>query len=132
MVALSNAARELEQVVRAGTPTHQRLRTRILVVAFLTLVVDIVATFAMYMLERHAKDTQIKTLFDSFFWTSSQLSTVSSSIANPLTKGGRILAIGIDIYSITVVATLAGSFSAFFHKRGWEMAREQGHPHPDA
>jgi hypothetical protein len=134
VIPMQNAAREISQVLRAATPTHAHLRARVVAVAGITLLVDIVATVAMFMFERHAEGTQIKTMFDSFFWTSSQLSTVSSSIANPLTKGGRLLAIGIDIYSITVVATLAGSFSAFFHKRGWERAQEAGleHLHPPA
>jgi hypothetical protein len=132
ITSLLAAGREIEHILRAATPTHARLRGRVLAVAALTLFVDVIATFVMFVLERHAHGTQIKTLFDSFFWTSSQLSTVSSSITNPLTKGGRLVAIGIDIYSITVVATLAGSFSAFFHKRGWEEAQRLGHAHPDA
>jgi hypothetical protein len=61
-------------------------------------------------------------MFDSFYWTSAQLSTVSSQMANPLTHAGRLLTIVIDVYSITVVATLAGLFATFFHKRGMERA----------
>ena len=115
-------AREIGHVLRATTPTHEHLRTRVLGVALLTLIFDAVATFAMFFFERHADGTAIHTLFDSFYWTSAQLSTVSSQMSNPLTHAGRLLAIVIDIYSITVVATLAGLFAHFFHNRGIERA----------
>jgi hypothetical protein len=99
------------------------LRARVAAIAALTLIIDVFATVAMFMFERHVKGTDIKDLFDAFYWTSAQLSTVSSQMANPLSHGGRLLGIAIDFYAITVVATLAGSFGAFFHKRGAERAQ---------
>lgn len=122
---LSNATRELGHVIRGTTPTHAHLRSRVMGVALLTLIFDVIATFVMYMFERHAGGTDIHNLFDSFYWTSAQLSTVSSQMANPLSHAGRLLGIAIDIYSITVVATLAGLFGAFFHKRGMERAHAE-------
>jgi hypothetical protein len=116
--------REIGHVVRATTPTHARLRSRVAVIATLTLIFDAVATVAMFMFERHAGGSDIHNMFDSFYWTSAQLSTVSSQMSNPLTAGGRLLGLAIDFYSITVVATLAGLFGAFFHKRGMEHAHE--------
>ena len=46
---------EIGHVLRATTPTHEHFRTRVIVVALITLVVDAVATVAMYIFERHAK-----------------------------------------------------------------------------
>jgi hypothetical protein len=34
--------------------------------------------------------------------------------------GGRVVDIALQFYAITVVASLAGSFAAFFHRRGME------------
>jgi hypothetical protein len=120
--SLRTVMREIAHVARASTPTHAHLRTRVVGVALITLVVDAVATVAMFFLERGAHGTAIHTLFDSFYWTSAQLSTVSTQMPNPLTHGGRLLGLVIDFYSITVVATFAGLFGAFFHKRGMEQS----------
>jgi hypothetical protein len=50
------------------------------------------------------------------------LLTVSSSIKNPVTVGGKILDVFMEIYAITVVAALAGAFVSFLQKRGQELA----------
>ena len=57
---------------------------------------------------------------DSLFWTSTQLLTVSSQLPNPLSTPGRVLDVGLQAYAISIVAALAGSFGAFFHRRGLE------------
>jgi len=44
-------------------------------------------------------------------------------MTNPLTAAGRILDVGMEAYAITVVAALAGSFGAFFHRRSSERER---------
>jgi hypothetical protein len=48
---------------------------------------------------------------------------VSSSVKNPLSTSGRVLDVAMEFYAITVIATLAGSFGAFFQKRGIELDR---------
>ncbi len=111
---------EIGRVARAETPTHAHLRGRLVAVAIATLVVDVLATLAVFHLERDAAGTEIHTLDDAFFWTTYQLLTVSSQFPNPLTTGGRIVNVFLELYGITVVAALAGSFGAFFHRRGIE------------
>jgi hypothetical protein len=54
------------------------------------------------------------------FWTSTQLLTVSSQLPNPISTPARVLDLFLQAYAISVVAVLAGSFSAFFHRRGME------------
>ena len=73
-----------------------------------------------FLLERHAQQTEIKTFGSAAFWTTTQLLTVSSQIKNPISVGGRILDVFMEIYAITVIATLAGAIGTFLQKRGEE------------
>jgi hypothetical protein len=117
---IQRAARELARVLKAETATHRHLRQRLFTIGLVSVVVDLVCAVLAYFLERHGPQTEIHTLWKAFFWTSTQLLTVSSQLKNPVTAGGQILDIFMEIYAITVVATLAGSFGAFFHKRSME------------
>jgi hypothetical protein len=121
------ALQEIRNVARAATPTHEHLRNRLVAVFVITLVVDAVATVAIFYLERHAKGTEIKTIGSSLFWVSAQLTTVSSQLPNPLTPAARAIDIFLELYAITVVASVAGMFGSFFHRRSVERA---GHPEP--
>ena len=76
---------------------------------------------AAFLLERHSPETEIKTFGSAFFWTSTQLLTVSSQIKNPISVGGRILDVFMEIWAITVIAALAGAFGTFLQKRGEEL-----------
>jgi hypothetical protein len=86
-----------------------------------TVGVDLFCAIAAFLLERHAQQTEINTFGSAVFWTTTQLLTVSSQIKNPISAGGRILDIFMEIYAITVLATLAGSLGSFFQKRGEEI-----------
>jgi hypothetical protein len=83
----------------------------------------LISTLVVYVGERHAEGTEIHNLFDAFLFATSQLLT-ASSVATPRTNFGKVLELFFDIWAITVVATLAGSFGAFFHVRGKEMDGE--------
>jgi hypothetical protein len=109
-------------VASAKTSTHAHLRRRLLTIFFVTAVFAIACTILVYLTERHAHGTEIHNLFDAFLFSTSQLLT-ASSVANPATNAGKVLELFFDIYAITVVATLAGSFGAFFHQRSKEMDR---------
>ena len=76
---------------------------------------------AGFLLERHAQQTEIKTFGSAVFWTTTQLLTVSSQIKNPISFGGRILDVFMEIYAITVIAGLAGAIGSFLQKRGQEI-----------
>jgi hypothetical protein len=107
-------------VARGVTPTHERLRSRLTFLFVATVALDAVASVLVLMFERHANGTQITTLGDSIFWTSTQLLTVSSQLPNPISTPARVLDVFLQAYAISVVAILAGSFGAFFHRRGME------------
>jgi hypothetical protein len=126
---MRSAAQEIRDIARAGTPTHGHLRDRLVGLAVATLAVDLACGALALLLEQDAKQTQITSFGSALFWTSTQLLTVSSSIQNPISTGGRILDVAMEAYAITVVASLAGSFGAFFHRRSHERA---GAPKPPA
>jgi hypothetical protein len=81
----------------------------------LTLGIDLFCSIAAFLLERHSQQTEIKTVGSALFWTTTQLLTVSSQIKNPISAAGRVL---MEIWAITVVATLADAFGSFLQKRG--------------
>jgi hypothetical protein len=108
------------RVFRGETPTHTHLRDRVIAIVTITLIVDLIASVAILFLERDAPNTEITNFGDSIFWVTTQLLTVSSQLHNPISTGARVIDVVLEAISISVVATLAGSFAAFFHRRGRE------------
>jgi hypothetical protein len=115
--------REALRVARAATPTHEHLRSRIAFLFVATVILDAVASIFIFHFERNAEGTEITNLGDAVFWTSTQLLTVSSQLPNPISTPGRVLDVFLQAYAISIVAILAGSFGAFFHRRGLERDR---------
>jgi hypothetical protein len=105
-----------EELKRLGTweERHRRLMSRLLLVLILSLVIDAIGTVAIYFLERHAKNGDIHNLGDALFFSTVQLLTVSSQIKNPLTAGGRIVDVALEIWAVVVVAGSAGAIASFF------------------
>jgi hypothetical protein len=119
---LQSAAAEVRDVLRAATDTHRRLRDHLVAIAVATVGIDLFCAIAAFLLERHSHQTEVKTFGSAAFWTTTQLLTVSSSIKNPVSVGGRFLDVFMEIYAITVIAALAGAFGTFLQKRGQEMS----------
>ena len=117
----------MRAVARAATATHLHLRERLTMIAVATLGVDAVGSVVEYVFERHAPGSEISNIGDAVFWTTTQLLTVSSQLPNPISTGGRIVDVFLQIWAISVVAALAGSFGAFFHRRGLERHPLPGH-----
>jgi hypothetical protein len=124
MSLMRRTGRELRAIFRAETPTHRRYRDHLTMIVVVTIGVDLLFTVLAYLLERHAAGTEIHTLGSAFFWTSTQLLTVSSQMKDPISFGGRALDIIMEAYAISVVATLAGATGAFIQKRGLERDAE--------
>ena len=118
---LGSATREFRDVLRAATPTHRRLRDHFVTIIAVTVGIDLLCAIAAFLLEGHSQQTEIKTFGSAVFWTTTQLLTVSSQIKNPISAGGRILDVFMEIYAITVIATLAGAIGSFLQKRGQEI-----------
>ena len=102
------------------TPAHRHLLSRVGVLILTTLALDLGASVAIFFFERHARGTAIHTLGDALFWTSTQLTTVSSQLPNPASPPARVLDVALQAYAVAAVAILAGSFGAFFHGRTME------------
>lgn len=120
--------RELFRIARGATPTHMHLRTRIVFLLVASLTLDAVASVAIFFFERNVAGTQITNIGDSIFWTTTQLLTVSSQLPNPISTPARVLDIVLQAWAISAVAVLAGSFGAFFHRRGLEREPIDGPP----
>lgn len=118
---LGEAAREVRGVLRAETPTHSRLRDRLVAIALVTVGVDLLCAALAFVFEHDQQQTQIKSLGSALFWTTTQLLTVSSNLQNPISFPGRALDVFMEIYAITVIAALAGAFGGFLIKRGDEL-----------
>jgi hypothetical protein len=113
-------AQELLMIARGQTPTHDRLRVRVIFLFAATLALDLVASLLIFFFERHAAGTGITNLGDSLFWTSTQLLTVSSQLPNPISTPARVLDVFLQAWAISAVAYMAGSFASFFHHRNVE------------
>ena len=118
---IRNTAAEVRDVIRAQTPTHSRLRDRLVGIALVTIGLDLLFAVLAFVFEHDAKQTQITSFGSALFWTSTQLLTVSSSIQNPISTPARLLDVAMEVYAITVVASLAGAMGAFMVKRGAEI-----------
>jgi hypothetical protein len=118
---LLSAAREVYDVARATTVTHRRLRDNLTAVAVATAGLDLVCALLAFVLERHAPQTEVKSYGSALFWTTTQMLTVSSQLKNPVTTGARILDVIMEIWAITVIATLAAAVGTFLQRRGKEL-----------
>jgi hypothetical protein len=108
---------ELGMLLRGETHTHRVLRSRLALLFGSTLVLDAVGTVLMYLFEHAHRGSGFDDLGGALFWVSAQLTTVSSQMPNPLTTAGRVLDIVLEVWAISVVATLAASLAAFLRAR---------------
>ena len=86
----------------------------------LIAVVDAVGTFLMWLFEDDVRRSQIHNVWDAFFFTTVQLLTVSSQMQNPVTTGGRVVDIALELTALFLVTGIAGVFASFFLNLGGE------------
>ena len=109
-------------VVRGESATHRVLRSRLGFLIMATLALDAVGTAAMYALEHADRRSGFHDWGGAAFWVTTQLTTISSQLPNPVTTGGRIVDIVLQVWAVSVVATLAASLASFFLARHHERA----------
>jgi hypothetical protein len=114
---MGHMATEVRMVLRGESRTHRFLRARLTFLAAATLLLDAVATVAMYLLEHDDPQSGFDDPGGALFWVSTQLTTVSSQLPNPVTTPGRVLGVLLQVWAISVVATLAAALAAFFRAR---------------
>ena len=112
--------RGLKMTLRADTEAHAELRSRIGGVIILTIVLDLLCGALAWALEAHRGE--ITSFGDALFWTTTQMLTVSSQFPNPLSTGGKLLDVFLELYALVVVTSVAGAFASFFHRRSGERA----------
>ena len=114
---MRNMGNELRMVVRGESHAHRFLRWRLMFLIVGTVLLDAVGTVAMYLLEHDETTSGFHDWGGALFWVTAQLTTVSSQMPNPVTGAGRVLDIVLEVWAITVAATLAASLAAFFRAR---------------
>jgi hypothetical protein len=125
---MSQMATEVGMVLRGESHTHRFLRARLTFIVAATLLLDAVATVAMYLFEHDHRDSGFDDIGGALFWVSAQLTTVSSQMPNPVTTPGRVLDIVLAVWAITVAATLAAALAAFFRARHVEHMERRTAP----
>jgi hypothetical protein len=105
-----------EELARLGTieERHRRLASRLTLLFLATVVVDLAGALAIYALEGSASGTQVRTVGQALFFTTAQVLTVSSSLANPVTPAGRVVDLILELWGVVVVAGSAGALATFF------------------
>jgi drug/metabolite transporter (DMT)-like permease len=93
---------------------HRRLAARLLIALSLSVVVLAIGSVLIWVFESGIKGGNIHGFGDAVFFTTVQLLTVSSSMTNPLTVGGRVVDVALEAWAIFVVTAVAGSFASFF------------------
>lgn len=93
---------------------HRRLGSRIALVLLVTAVVDLLGAVAMYALESGAAGSQIHTFGQAAFFSTVQVVTVSSSLANPVTPAGRVVDVALEAWGVLAVAGIGGAIATFF------------------
>jgi hypothetical protein len=104
-------------VLRGASHTHRLLRSRLAFLCLSTALLDAVGTMLMYAFEHTNRGSGFDDVGGALFWVSAQLTTVSSQMPNPVTTPGRVLDIVLEVWAVSVVATVAASLASFFLTR---------------
>ena len=89
-------------------------------------IVDVAGTLLMWLFDNDAERSEIHNLWDAFFFSTVQLLTVSSQMPNPVTTGGRIVDIFLELTALCLVTGIAGAFASFFLHLGAEGTTSGG------
>ena len=80
----------------------------------MTLAVAVIGSVLIDLFESGKKGGDIHGFGDAVFFTLVQLLTVSSSIKNAVTTGGKVVDVALEAWAIFVITAVAGSFASFF------------------
>jgi ABC-type uncharacterized transport system permease subunit len=95
-------------------PHHRRLGRRLLIALCIVGVADLLGTLLMWRLEEDVARSEIYSLWDAFIFTTVQLLTVSSQMKNPVTTGGQVVDLFLELTALFIVTGVAGAFASFF------------------
>lgn len=106
--------RPIERLRHPRSP-NELLVARLTLVTLAVIAIDLLASLVFFLIERDAAGSDVTTYEKSLFWTTSQLTSVSSSLSNPVTTGGHIVAIAIDVLAVGVVTLLVATIAQHLH-----------------
>ncbi|WGK69363.1 ion channel [Candidatus Haliotispira prima] len=72
---------------------------------------------AVYLLERHGRDSHFRTLLDSFWWAIVTASTLGYGDIVPHTVGGRVLAAATTLLGIAVTSLFSAALASLYIQR---------------
>ena len=81
---------------------------------FATSIVVLFCSCAAYYLEHDAQPEKFRNIFSSLWWAVSTVMTIGYGDIIPITPGGKIMATILGFIGISLLAVLAGIFSAGF------------------
>jgi hypothetical protein len=84
--------------------------------AVVTVLGDLAAG-ALALWAEHGHPHAFGSYWAALFWTTTQLLTVSSQLPNPSSTAAHFLDVVLELASITIVTSIAGSWAVFFHHR---------------
>jgi hypothetical protein len=102
-------------------PSHRQLRRRLVGLLLAVAMIDVIGIVLMHKVEpRPTNDTpSVHAWRDAAEWTTAQLLAGGSS-RSAGSDFGHSFEVVLQACAITIVASLAGSLGAFFHRRGLE------------
>ena len=109
--ALHRVLKKLHATFFDQSERFQRFRRHMAEIGVATVVVIAIGTVFVFLFERHASGTAITNVGDSLFWTTAQVLTVSSSMPNPETTGGRIVDVFLMAYAVVMIGVVVAVFS---------------------
>jgi hypothetical protein len=117
MTAFSHQTMHFSLDVLHAKTESKRIIRRLAILFVVTVVAATVCALAIYLLERRAHDSDIKSYGLALFWSASQLLTLGSSLGDPVTTTGRVITVGMDVYAVVVIGTVSGTLGAYFLHR---------------
>jgi hypothetical protein len=102
----------LQGVFSGDEERHRRLHGRLLAILVVSLMLDAVVALCLFSLDtfsEHGPNSRWKALG----WTSSQM-LVGGSSFTAQSIPGHIVEVALQVYGITVIAAIAGSFASYF------------------
>ena len=104
--------------IRRGTRSLGRFTqtSRLGYVGATTGIVVLISAALMQFLERDAAGSQIRTYGDALWWSAAVVTTVASDL-QPVTSFGRVLAVAMMVYGVTVFGYLVSQAVTFIQQK---------------
>ncbi|MEU1481899.1 potassium channel family protein [Streptomyces sp. NPDC005760] len=78
-----------------------------------TLLLGFSGALAVYQQERGAPGTTMRTFGDAVWWTCATLTTVGYGDVTPVTPLGRVIAVGVMMIGMALLAAVTGTFASW-------------------